>query len=141
MPRSSRPPRLDHFYYTWRKVQITKLPRYAAFSAFPSLHTSSVQIFSSAPCSQTKHLKKMHELKFQLNKFPRSPIIIFSQEMYVLVHQLRRRRVLAILSALLFPRLFFLLKATIHSFNLMPHIFVKYSTSILVHHHCKLLFC
>jgi hypothetical protein len=52
MARPSHPPRLDYSNYTWRRVQITKL-LVVQFSLLPSPYPSSVQISSSAPCSQT----------------------------------------------------------------------------------------
>jgi hypothetical protein len=58
MPCPSHPPQLDYSNYTWRRVQITKLlVIYAVFSTLPSPHPSSVQISSSAPCSQTPSVR------------------------------------------------------------------------------------
>jgi hypothetical protein len=53
MPHQSYPPRLDHSDYSWPRVQITKFLVMQFFSTLPSPHPSSVQISSSAPCSQT----------------------------------------------------------------------------------------
>jgi hypothetical protein len=53
MPHPSHHPRLDHSNYTWQSTHHTAAC-YAVFSTLPSLHPSSVKIFSSAPCSQTQ---------------------------------------------------------------------------------------
>jgi hypothetical protein len=53
MARPSHPPLLDYSNYTLRRVHITKLLIMQFFSILPSPHPSSVQISSSAPCSQT----------------------------------------------------------------------------------------
>jgi hypothetical protein len=50
-------------------------PHYAVFSNLPSLHLSSVQIFSSAPCSQTTSvcvLTLMLETKFRNHREPQT---------------------------------------------------------------------
>jgi hypothetical protein len=52
-PSPSHPPSLDHSNSTWRRVQVMKTPYYSVFSSLLSLHVSSIQIFSSPPCSQT----------------------------------------------------------------------------------------
>jgi hypothetical protein len=51
--RPSHPPWLDRSNFTWRRVKITKILPYRVFSTISSLYPSSVQIFSSAPFSQT----------------------------------------------------------------------------------------
>jgi hypothetical protein len=52
MPCPSLPLWLDHSNYTWWRVQV-EVPHYEAFFELLSLRFSLVQIFSSAPCSQT----------------------------------------------------------------------------------------
>jgi hypothetical protein len=52
VPCQSHPPWLDHSNYTWRRVQVIKLPLWS-FLQPPTLHPSSVNIFSSAPYPQT----------------------------------------------------------------------------------------
>jgi hypothetical protein len=49
----SHPHSLDHSNYTWRRVQIMKLLIMQFLSTLPSPHPCSVQISSSALCSQT----------------------------------------------------------------------------------------
>jgi hypothetical protein len=52
MPCPSHPPWRDHSNCTWRRVQVRSFS-YAIPSKLTSFHLSPVQIFSSAPCSQT----------------------------------------------------------------------------------------
>jgi hypothetical protein len=51
MPCPFHPPRRHYSNHTWWTVQIMKLLITQCFSNLLSLHLSSVQIFSSAPCS------------------------------------------------------------------------------------------
>jgi hypothetical protein len=51
MPFPSHHPWLDHSNYVWQGVQVMKL--LSLQCNLPSLHLSSVQLVSSAPCSQT----------------------------------------------------------------------------------------
>jgi hypothetical protein len=53
MARPSHPPRLDYSNYTLAKSTNHEAPCYEMFPILPSPHPSSVQISSSAPCSQT----------------------------------------------------------------------------------------
>jgi hypothetical protein len=53
MPRPPHPPRLDNSNLYFRESTNHTAHRYADFFTLPSLHPTSVQIFSSAPCSQT----------------------------------------------------------------------------------------
>jgi hypothetical protein len=51
-PRPSHLPSVDYSNYTWRRVQIMKLLVMQVSSTLRSPHPTSVQIFSSALCSQ-----------------------------------------------------------------------------------------
>jgi hypothetical protein len=53
MPCPSHSPWFHHSSYTWVKSTSYGVPHYAVFFSLLSLHLSSAQIFSSAPCSQT----------------------------------------------------------------------------------------
>jgi hypothetical protein len=53
MPCPSRPPWIHHSNFTCRRVQVMKLLIMQFSPAFYHFHLSSVQIFSSALCSQT----------------------------------------------------------------------------------------
>jgi hypothetical protein len=44
---------LDYSNYIWRSVKFTYETSHSVISNLPSLHLSSVQLFPSAPCSQT----------------------------------------------------------------------------------------
>jgi hypothetical protein len=71
MPYQSHPDLIYHPNYTWRRVQITKLP---------SLHPSSIQISSSAPCSQTPSVcvrPLMPETKFHTHTEPEAKIVFW----------------------------------------------------------------
>jgi hypothetical protein len=67
-------------------------PHYAVFSNLPSFHLSSVQIFSSAPCSQTPSVyvpPLMSETKFHTHTEPPEKIIVLYILMFMFVDSTR----------------------------------------------------
>jgi hypothetical protein len=77
MPCPSHSPWLDNFNYIWRRVTGYEALHYAVFSNLLSLHPSSVQIFPSAPCSQTPSVyvpPLMSEIKFHTHMKPQGKL-------------------------------------------------------------------
>jgi hypothetical protein len=75
-------------------------PHYAVFSNLPSLHLSPIQIFSSAPCSQTPSvyiLPLMSETKFHTyTKLQEKCVVFFLHfSFYDFRKQMRRQKVLS----------------------------------------------
>jgi hypothetical protein len=77
MPWPSHLPRLDHSNYTWRRVRVMKLLIMQFFFNLLSLHPFLIQIFSSAPCSQTPTdyvLPLMSKTKFHTHIKPKTKL-------------------------------------------------------------------
>jgi hypothetical protein len=76
MPCPSHPPWLHHSIYTWRIAgPINYEAHYVDFCSLLALHLSSVQIFSSAPCSQIPSVyvpPLMLETKFDSHTEPQA---------------------------------------------------------------------
>jgi hypothetical protein len=91
MPCLSHPPWLDHSNYSTSY----EVPHYAVLSNLLSLHLSSVQIFSSAPCSQTPSAyvpPLLLETKFHTRTEPREKIIFFYIPCFNVLRQQTRRQ-------------------------------------------------
>jgi hypothetical protein len=93
MTRPSHPPRLDYSNYS----NCNEAFRYAIVSILPSPHPSSVQISSSAPCSQIPSVyvpPLMSEIMFTPIQNHRQNYSLVYSNFYVLWQQTRRQKVL-----------------------------------------------
>jgi hypothetical protein len=74
-----------------------EIPHYAVFSSLPSLHLSSVKIFSSTPCSQTPSVyvpQLMTKTKLHTHRNPKAKYYFIYLNFQVFRQQTRRRKVL-----------------------------------------------